>query len=126
MDTSPKLTDKQYRFLFSLITLSIWCFTTGISFFIAGTYHSYFALFLAINIFIVILLFRPLKKNKMSHDEKQTYPLFLIFGLAMILWASALLYLGKQPGIWILSFVVGSGLLNSMVIFQFLRNRKII
>jgi hypothetical protein len=126
MTESNKLTEWQYRLIFTLMFLIIWAFAFGVLRLIAEKYHSNYAFFASIICLVDVLILPLLKKKKMSEDEKNTYPLFLTIGLVLILWPSILLYTNRQPGIWIWSFVYASSFLTSAIIFQHLRNHIII
>lgn len=126
MNESPKLTDGQYRVLFTLIALAILCFSMGIPFLIPEKYHSHYALLASIISLVDVLILPSLKKGRMSDDEKRTYPLFIVMGLILILVSSILLYMNMEPDYWMWSFVFPSGFLTSAILFQYLRNRNII
>jgi hypothetical protein len=126
MNTSPKLSDKKYRLMFTLIALAIWCFSIGILFLIPEKYHSHYAFSLAVVFLLDALLLPRLKKWRVTEDEKRTYPLFPLMGLLLILVASILLYINIEPGVWIFSFILGTDILTSGVVFQYLRNRHTI
>lgn len=126
MNESPKLTDGQYRLVFTLIALAILGFSTGIPFLIPEKYHSYYALLASIIFLVDVLILPSLKKGRISEDEKRTYPFFVAMGLVLILVSSILLYMNIKPSYWMQSFVFPAGFFTSGVLFQYLRNRKII
>jgi hypothetical protein len=126
MNEIPKLTNRQYRLLFALITLAIFCFATGLLFLIPEKYYSYYALFAPIIFLVDVLILPLLKKQRMSEDEQRAYPIFIFMGLALIMASLILLYINRQPDYWIYSFVLASSFLTSAVVFQYLRNRKTI
>lgn len=126
MKISSQLTDKQYRLLFMVMTLAILCFISSILFVIPEKYYSLYALFLSVVFLVDVLIFPRFQAGKISEDEEIGSILFLVMAFVLILSSLFLLYLGVQPGYWMLSYVFSAGFLTSMIIFQYLRNREII
>lgn len=126
MNESRKYTDRQYRLIASLVAVIIYSLVVAVFFIIPEKFHSHYSLLLSVVFLIDVLLLPSLKKQTMSRDEKWAYPLFVIMGLGLILASSILLYLDLQPKYWIFSFITVSSLLTGLVVYQFLRNRKII
>jgi hypothetical protein len=126
MNKIKKLKDWQYYLIFAFIFLVIWSFAFGILHKIPETYHPHYALFVSMIFLVDVLCLPPLKKWKMSEDEKRGYVGFCVMGLILILWSLILLFMKIHPGSWMWSFVFSSSFLTSAIIFQYLRNREVI
>lgn len=126
MNDSRKFSARQYRLITCLIALIIYFFVVGIFFQIPEKYHSLYALLLSVIFLADVMLLPSLKNGERSEDEKRAYPWFVILALGLVLASSVFIYLKMQPEYWIFSFITVSSVFTGFVIFQYLRDRKII
>ena len=122
-------TKRKYYFIIVSISLVVLLIAGGAFFLIPETYRPYYGLGASFVFMIDVLIMPSLKSGILSDDDKKARPFWILLGILIIFEALVFVFseLSPQDAFpWIFSIVEVSSLLTSFVLYQYLRERKVI